>query len=273
MSATRWGLILIAGIGALAAAWFFWLTPPPPAAAAPEPVAEAPAPVVAEPPAPPPAPDYPVPPPAPEAPPLPAVDDSDSAFRAALAGLPGAGPLEAWLIPDMLIRRIVVTIDNLPRDRVALKLRPLNPVPGAFVVDGVDAGPTISPTNAPRYGAALTVLQAIDEQALVALYFRWYPLFQKAYQDLGYPGASFNNRVIAVLDHLIGTPNVAEPIALVKPKVYWEFADPALESASYGRRLLWRIGADNREALVAKLIAIRGRIVTGGVAAPAAESR
>ncbi|WP_293373501.1 DUF3014 domain-containing protein, partial [Nevskia sp.] len=199
--------------------------------------------------------------------------DSDTAFRTALTALPGAGPLEAWLIPDMLIRRIVVTIDNLTRERVALKLRPLKPVPGAFVVEGSDGTTTISPNNFPRYGAALTVLQALDEEALVALYFRWYPLFQKAYRDLGYPGESFNNRVIEVLDHLIGTPNIAEPIALVKPKVFYEYADPALESASYGRRLLWRIGADNRQALVAKLIAIRGRIVTAGVAAPAAAAQ
>ncbi|MBA4286310.1 MAG: DUF3014 domain-containing protein [Xanthomonadaceae bacterium] len=216
-----------------------------------------------------PAPEYPVPPPAPGAAALPGIDDSDAAFRSALLGLPGAGPLEAWLIPDLLIRRIVVTLDNLPRDRVALKLRPLQPATGEFLVDVSNQGATISPVNASRYGAALTLLRAIDDEALVALYFRWYPLFQKAYNDLGYPGASFNNRLIAVLDHLIGTPTAAEPLALVKPKIYWEYADPALESASYGRRLLWRIGSDNREALVARLIAIRGRIVTAGVAAPA----
>jgi len=266
MSASRWGLILAAALLAAVAGWYF-LFQPPAAVPVPPPV-EVPA-VEPEPlPPPPPPPEYPVPPPPPDAPPLPAVDDSDSAFRSALAGLPGAGPLESWLIPDMLIRRIVVTIDNLPRDRVALKLRPLNPVPAAFVVDGAEGSYTISPNNFSRYGAALTALQAIDEQALVALYFRWYPLFQKAYRDLGYPGESFNNRVIEVLDHLIGTPNVAAPIALVKPKVFYEYADPALESASYGRRLMWRIGADNREALVAKLIAIRGRIVTDGVATP-----
>jgi hypothetical protein len=266
MSATRWGLILAAGIGALAAVWFFWLSPRPatvsPIAVPPaaESVPEASAPLAPT--------EYPIPPPPASAAALPDLDSSDDAFRSALLAVPGASPLEAMLIPDLLIRRIVVTIDNLPRERVALKLRPLNAAPGAFVVDDVDSSPTISPSNASRYGAALAVLQAIDEQTLVALYFRWYPLFQKAYGELGYPGASFNNRVVAVLDHLIGTPNVAEPIALVKPKVYWEYADPALESASSGRRLLWRIGADNREALVAKLIAIRGRIVTGGVAAP-----
>lgn len=265
MSATRWGLLLVAGLGALAGAWYFWLAPPPTPAAPAAPVVETPP----EPPAPASAPDYPVPPPAPDVAALPGIDDSDAAFRSALLALPGAGPLEAWLIPDLLIRRIVVTIDNLPRDRVALKLRPLRPVSGEFLADAGDRGATISPANAPRYGAALTVLQAIDDDALVALYFRWYPLFQKAYNDLGYPGASFNNRLIAVLDHLIGTPKVAEPIALVKPKIYWEYADPALESASSGRRLLWRIGSDNRAALVARLTAIRGRIVTAGVAAPA----
>lgn len=272
MSASRWGLILTAALLAAVAGWYFLFQPPapPPLPAPVEAVAAEPE---APPAPPPPPPEYPVPAPAPETPPLPSVDDSDSAFRSALTGLPGATPLESWLIPDMLIRRIVVTIDNLTRDRVALKLRPLKPVPGAFVVDGSEGSYTISPTNFPRYGAALTALQAIDEQALVALYFRWYPLFQKAYRDLGYPGESFNNRVIEVLDHLIGTPNIAAPIALVKPKVYYEFADPALENASYGRRLLWRIGSDNREALIAKLIAIRGRIVTSGVAAPAAAAR
>lgn len=266
MSATRWGLILATGIGALAAVWFFWLAPRPAAvsaAAVPSVIEAAP-----EASAPVPPPDYPVPPPPASAAALPDLDTSDDAFRDALLAVPGAGPLEAMLIPDLLIRRIVVTIDNLPRERVALKLRPLNAAPGAFVVDAVDTLPTISPSNALRYGAALAVLQAIDDQTLVALYFRWYPLFQKAYGELGYPGASFNNRVVAVLDHLIGTPNVAEPIALVKPKVYWEYADPALESASSGRRLLWRIGAANRDVLQARLIAIRGRIVTGGVTAP-----
>lgn len=266
MSATRWGLILAAGIGALAAVWFFWLAPRPAAvsATAMPPAVEA-APEGLVPVAPP---EYPVPPPPASAAALPDLDNSDDAFRGALLAVPGAGPLEAMLIPELLIRRIVVTIDNLPRERVALKLRPLNAAPGAFVVDAVDSSPAISPSNASRYRAALAVLQAIDEQTLVALYFRWYPLFQKAYGELGYPGASFNNRVVAVLDHLIGTPDVTEPIALVKPKVYWEYADPALESASSGRRLLWRIGAANRDVLRNRLIAIRGRIVTGGVAAP-----
>ena len=260
MSATRWAVILTLVLAAAAGGWWYRNRAMPAAPVVPP----APPPVLADPP-PAAAADFPVPEPAPEAPPLPELADSDPAFSAALLALPGGALLERWLIPEMLIRRIVVTIDNLPGDRVALKLRPLKGVGGDFDADGGDGDWRIGAANPARYDAAVALLQAIDEQALVALYFRWYPRFEQAYRDLGYPDRRFNNRVVAVLDHLIGTPEVAEPIALVKPRVHWEYADPALESASAGRRLLWRIGAAHRTAVKAKLIAIRGRIVAGGV--------
>ena len=144
---------------------------------------------------------------------------------------------------------------------MALKLRPLKAVDGAFDVDPAASGWTIGELNAPRYGTAVTVLRGIDPDVLVALYFRWYPRFQQAYRELGYPEGRFNNRVVEVLDHLIATPDVPEPIALVKPKVHYEYADAALENASAGRRLLWRIGRDHRLAVIDKLKAIRARIV------------
>lgn len=264
MSANRWGLILVAAALAAFGVWFKWFKPPPPAPPAPVEAIAEPAP----PPPPPPA-DYPVPPAAPEAPPLPVIADSDSAFRDALIALPGAAPIEAWLIPDMLIRRIVVTIDNLPRERVAVKLRPLKPVAGEFLVDANNLGYVIGVANASRYNSVVSLFEAISDEALVALYFRWYPLFQQAYRDLGYPQGRFNNRVVEVLDHLIATPEISEPVSLLRPKVHYEYADPAQEAASAGRRLLWRIGRDHRRAVIAKLTGLRAKIVAGA-AAPAA---
>lgn len=271
MSANRWGLVLVVTLLAAAGIWFKWFKPVP----APPP--PAPVEAIAEPEPAPPPPDYPVPPPAPEATALPAIDDSDSAFRDALMAVPGAGPIEAWLIPDMLIRRIVVTIDNLPRDRVAVKLRPLKPVAGEFLVDVSSTGYAIGADNATRYNSVVNLFRAIGDDALVGLYFRWYPLFQRAYRDLGYPQGKFNNRVVEVLDHLIATPDIGEPVALLRPKVHYEYAEPAQEAASSGRRLLWRIGRDNRKAVIAKLASLRAKIVAGGAtpavpatAAPAA---
>lgn len=262
MSANRWGLILVVALLAAAGAWFKWFKP---VTAVPPPV---PVEAIAEPAPPPPPTDYPVPEPALAAPALPAIADSDTAFRDALIAVPGAAPIEAWLIPDMLIRRIVVTIDNLPRDRVAVKLRPLKPVAGEFLVDVNKIGYTISADNATRYNSVVSLFLAISDDALVTLYFRWYPLFQQAYRDLGYPQGKFNNRVVEVLDHLIATPDISEPVALLRPKVHYEFAEPAQENASAGRKLLWRIGREHRLITIAKLKSLRGRIVAG-VAAPA----
>ncbi|MDP3293462.1 MAG: DUF3014 domain-containing protein [Nevskia sp.] len=261
MSANRWGLILVVALLAAAGTWFKWFKPVPPAP--PTPIE-----AIADPAPPPPPPDYPVPGAAPEAPALPTIADSDSSFGKALIGLPGAAPIEAWLIPDMLIRRIVVTIDNLPRDRVAVKLRPLKPVAGEFLVDASKLGYTIGVANASRYNSVVSLLAAISDDALVALYFRWYPLFQQAYRELGYPQGKFNNRVVEVLDHLIATPEISEPVPLLRPKVHYEYAEPAQETASAGRKLLWRIGREHRLAVIAKLKSLRARIVVG--AAPAA---
>ena len=217
-----------------------------------------------------------MPPPAADAPVLPAIADSDEGFRTALLALQGAAGLGNWLIPDMLIRRIVVTIDNLPRDRVAMKLRPLKPMPGDFIVVPSTVGYAISPANAARYDAVTTLFQSLGDEALVALYFRWYPLFQQAYRELGYPDGKFNNRVVEVLDHLIATPDFSEPAPLLRPKVHYEYFEPAQETASPGRRLLWRIGRDHRHAVIAKMVRLRARIVDAGapkvapVAAPTA---
>lgn len=264
MSANRWAMVLGAALLAGAGIWYQWFRPQ---TLTPEPLAETPA----EAPTPLPAPpsDYPVPPPAAEAPALPPLDDSDQAFRDALVALPGAGPLAAWLMPDLVIRRIVVSVDNLARERLAMKLRPLKPVDGAFLVDNAASGFAIRAANAARYSAAVAVLQALDSEALVKLYFAWYPLFQQAYRDLGYPQGRFNNRLVEVLDHLITTPDIGEPVLLVRPKVYYEYFEPAQQVGSAGRQLLWRIGEDHRRAVIGKLADLRAR-VTAGVVNPAA---
>jgi hypothetical protein len=58
-----------------------------------------------------------------------------------------------------------------------------------------------------------------DHDELIATYRRFYPLMQEAFAQLGYPDGYFNDRVIAVIDHLLATPEPEEPIRLVQPHV------------------------------------------------------
>jgi hypothetical protein len=243
-----------------AAAWYWWPriapTPPVPPVTAPPPDSE---PAVA----------HPLPPAGQggEAN-LPDLATSDTVFGAALLAVPGAAALRDLLRPETLIRRIVATADNLPRHRLAVDIRPLRATAGTFLVQGDDTQASIGAANAARYAPYLAVVRSIDVHALSDLYRRYYPLFQRAYQDLGYPTGDFNDRLVSVIDHLLATPQPAGPLALVRPKVFWEFADPELEARSAGQKLLLRLGADNGARVRARLGEFRALIVAGTPGGP-----
>lgn len=192
--------------------------------------------------------------------PLPPLADSDSALGAAIATLVHASALPELFYSDRLARRWVATIDNLPREQVAVEVRAMRPPDGPLATRGEEEALTIAPDNSARYARYMALLSAIDAGQAAALYRRFYPLLQEAYEELGYPGQYFNDRVIAVIDHLLATPDVAEPIRLVHPSVMYRFADPKLESLSAGQKALLRIGRENAAEVKKKLRALRAEI-------------
>src|ERR1700674_5319652 len=68
--------------------------------------------------------------------PLPSLADSDAALSGALGQLAGAATVKDYLLPENIIRHLVVTIDNLPRQKVAVQKRPIGPAGGIFVAYG-----------------------------------------------------------------------------------------------------------------------------------------
>jgi Protein of unknown function (DUF3014) len=197
--------------------------------------------------------------------PLPALDQSDQPLHDALADLVGVKALDALIRPNMLLRHIVVTIDNLPRKRIATELRPIKTVPGQFTVSGEDqTQQTIAAANYERYAPYVHVIEHLDVAHSTALYFHFYPLFQEAYQNLGYPNGYFNDRLVAAIDDMLSTPEPAEPVALVHPNVMYQFADPNLEALSAGQKLLLRMGPANAAIVKAKLRELRTAVAAHG---------
>jgi hypothetical protein len=192
---------------------------------------------------------------------LPALESSDQPLRNVLVELIGKGPVEQFVIPDDLVRHIVVSIDNLPEPKVAERLRPVRRVPGDFAVGGSEDAPTLDAANYERYASVLQMIRSVDTQTLVATYTRYYPLFQEAYESLGHPPQYFNDRLIEVIDVMLAAPEVPGPIALVQPGVLYEFADPKLESLPAGQKVLIRMGTDNARTVKIKLRALRSELV------------
>lgn len=196
----------------------------------------------------------------PAPPELPPLQDSDEHASRSLVDVFEVEGLGDWLRPTALIRHLVATIDNLPRERLSEKMRPVQPAQGVFTIGGDQDQPVLSPENYRRYAPYVALAETVDLDRLVDWYVRYYPLFQEAYLDLGYPEGYFNDRLVEVIDHLLSTPEVQSPVQLERPHVLYRFADPDLESLSAGRKLLIRMGPDHAARIKALLRELRRRL-------------
>lgn len=195
--------------------------------------------------------------PAPE--PLPALENSDGTVQQSVTSLFG-GALDPFLIPQNIVRRVVVTIDNLPRRKTSVQLWPVKPTGGTLVTtpDGEEA--VLSPENYARYRPLVQIAQQADMAQVAATYRTLYPLLQQAYVELGYPQGYFNDRLVEVIDHLLDTPEIAGPIKLAQPGVFYQYADASLEERSAGQKLLIRMGTENAGIIKTKLRQLRAQI-------------
>jgi hypothetical protein len=279
--ASRWRLpLLIAALAALIVGGYVgWQYTQPAAAPAEAMPASAPAqpiaapPPLAQAPAAPPAIEHPMEPAAGDNVALPALGDSDALVGEGLGSLLSRKDLLSFLQVDGFVRRVVATVDNLPRSQAPASRWPVMPTPQRFLTQpGSEGRQTIAPENSQRYQPLVQMIEAVDTAQAVALYRRLYPLFQQAYQELGFPDRYFNDRLVQVLDHLIATPLPPQPLAValvevkgtvpsLRPWVRYEYADPALEAMSAGRKMLMRTGPDNQARLQAKLKEIRQQLV------------
>jgi len=258
---SQWLIPLLLAAGAAGALWYYWAqvsqpieapVPEPPVASEPE---EAPAPLhplktIAE--------------PGERRPglvPLPALDESDAYLKIEIVDIFGTS-VEDLLAESGLIGRIVATVDNLPRSHVAERIRPVGRLNTTFVIDGLDNSgmDRISPENYRRYDAIVGLVSAADLQQVAGVYRRYYPLFQKAFVELGYPNGYFNDRLVEVIDHLLETPEVADPVAVIQPHVLYEFEDARLEALSSGQKLLLRMGSEHASTIKEALQQFRGHI-------------
>ena len=107
--------------------------------------------------------------------------------------------------------------------------------------------------------------------AAARLYARLYPLFQVAYEELGFPGKYFNDRLVAVIDHLLAAPEPQGPVAVrlvqvegqvpsLRHWVRYEYVDPQLQALSAGQKIMVRAGLQNERRLKAVLAKVRASV-------------
>jgi hypothetical protein len=212
--------------------------------------------------------------------PLPPLEASDAVLASTADSLLGGQAWRDLLQFDNVVRRWVITIDALPRERIVQRTSPARAVAGELAVEGDSAaggdsavagtaiegdsaGLMLSSANYPRYDAYVALAESIDPATLVSTYRRLYPLFQQAYTELIRPDGYFNDRLIEVLDHVLATPDFPQAVRLSRPSVMYRYADPELEALSVARKALLRMGPDNAR----RVKAVVGRVRTELLAA------
>ena len=203
--------------------------------------------------------------------PLPPLQDSDPLAAESLGSLVGVAMAERYFASEDVISRMVTTVDALGSSQVPGAIQAVQGPEGDFEVT-VDDQPDASivneegdpipqflsdPANERRYLVYVEMLEAVDTAQLVELYQRQDPLFQEAWRQLGYADGDFNQRLLAVIDELLATPEVEGPLRLKKPEAYYLFSDDELESLSAGQKILLRMGSENAARVKAKLSEIR----------------
>ena len=205
---------------------------------------------------------------------LPPAGQARDFIRDRLTELLGAKNVKTYILLDDFVRRVVATVDNLARSLAPPKVWPIQQTPGRFTVETGGDGTFIGAKNDARYAPFVALVESVDSRRAVALYQRLYPLFQGAYEGIGYPGKYFNDRLVEVIDLLLKTPEPAGrvkvelpeirgPLKPTHPWLLYRYADPALEDLSGGQKILLRVGRENEKRLKLKLAEIRKLIAAG----------
>ncbi|HEY8939166.1 MAG TPA: DUF3014 domain-containing protein [Cellvibrio sp.] len=212
--------------------------------------------------------EYTPPVPVAEVAPLPVLNESDSSVLAALQQLRGEGLLQL-LVPQEVIRKFVLAVNNVAEGKVIHEYRPVTSPAPPFIaetfsvtVEGTAADQErVSPKNFQRYEPYVTTLALIDSDAAVAVYRRFYPLMEEAFRELGLKKPNFHSVLIAAIDNVLAAPDAQGDLLLVRPKVFYQYADPALEQLPPTHKLMLRMGPENARSVKASLRQLRARLV------------
>ncbi|WP_052691839.1 DUF3014 domain-containing protein [Teredinibacter purpureus] len=204
--------------------------------------------------------------PAPTAEPLPTLDNSDEPLRTTLLETQGLTSLVALLTPDDIIRKFVRAVFNLNQGKVVPQYRPLNGPTSAFKAQAIgrmaeipspeNSNETIQtalfrnpPQNQQRYSVYVSLAEQLNLSAITQLYRLYYPLLQRAYEELGEGPAEFHTLVLGALRSFSATPHIEREPELILIRAQYQFLDPTLEALPNTQKLILRMGIENRESL------------------------
>ncbi|NMH66316.1 DUF3014 domain-containing protein [Shewanella salipaludis] len=183
--------------------------------------------------------------------PLPPLAESDDFVQQKVITLADGMAIAPLLIKQNLARQWVVFVDNLAQGELARKASPMKGPKQAFSVTDITNKTYLNPDGYHRYDMYADFVAGLDEQQLLQTYRELSPLFETAFDELGYGELSFEERMQQAFKTVLAAPVIEDPIELTSISVNYKFADPKLEALPSAQKLLIRMGPENTRKIKA----------------------
>lgn len=182
---------------------------------------------------------------------LPDLLSSDDVLRQALIKIsPG---LAQWLSTDQLIRKYVLIANDFAQGFRIGKHMSFLRMAEPFSVAQSGNALTISPKSYQRYDNIAQTFQAIDAKSAVGLYQKFRPLMLQVFAEFSYPkDITLESIIKKAAGEILAVPVFEGQIALVRPSVFYKFADAKLETLSPVQKQMIRMGVVNTRIIQAK---------------------
>jgi len=190
---------------------------------------------------------------------LPPLDKMDGFLRPLLSALSSRPELARWLATDDLVRQLAMAIDQAATGASPARdfkvIAPTTP----FVPAGRGLRRTIDPASYRRYDGLVQTVTSIDASSVAKIYKTIHPRLNEAYRSLGNQTSDVDRGLAQVLDILVDTPVVKDPIAITVSDTGggWAYVDDDLETLKPAQKQLLRMGPANVDRLLVWLRALQ----------------
>jgi len=190
----------------------------------------------------------------------PAPTATDEHVRELLAAASPDRTFRRWLNEADLVRRWVVTTDNLAEGVIPRRSLDFLAPARSFTVAVKDGTTVIAPAAFARYDGFADAVASIDPQVFARVYRELHGVLEASYRGLGYPGASLDQVTARAIRRIELAPVEEGDTALVEQGGAYAFAEPRLEQLGAVEKQLLRMGPRNTRIVQAKARDIRAAL-------------
>lgn len=175
---------------------------------------------------------------------LPELSSSDEAFREAVIAI--SPELAPWLKSKQLIKKYLVIANDFSQGIWQEKHMRFLKQPQAFAVGSTGRGLVMSKKSYQRYDKLAVAIEAVDANSAIMAYQKFKPLLLQVFAEFGYPADHpLDDIFLKTAAQILAAPVIEQPISLVRPSVFYKYADKKLEALSPVSKQMLRMGPKN----------------------------